>query len=120
MRADSKPQPMGAKAIDIRPVEVALAEMDVICAFIDRYLPIVVDDELCARRSAGDESRANLRPQDFPAAILDAQLNELRAGAEQAANPIGAVDDGVEGVERDHARKVVRESIIAPASAPRE
>jgi len=67
---------MRANAFDIRYIEVFLAEMDVIGAFVDRDVPIIVDDELSVRAAAGGERGAYLAAQDFRRLILDGTLRQ--------------------------------------------
>ena len=97
MRADPDAQARRANALHIGAVEIALAEMNEIGAFVDGDFPIVIDDELRAgaRDNALSAARC-LRPHIGLRAILDAQLNEPRADVDEPLDPGRAVDDRIE------------------------
>ena len=89
--------------LHVGAVEIALAEVNVIRAGFDRDAPIVVDDKLRAGLAADRSSASRISPAIFGSrAILDAQLDELRADADEPRDPGRAVDDRIETIEAAH------------------
>ena len=105
MRADAELQPRRADRIQVGPVQVLLAEMDKIAAFLDGEPPVVVDDELAAMRLANRLRRADLGAQFGLGAVLDAQLHQPDAVRHQPFAPFRAVEDRVERVKHRRARR---------------
>ena len=60
---------------------------------------MVVDDERTAIRRADRLCCAHFRAQCRLVAVLDAELHQLHAERHEPGDPLGAVDDEVEGVE---------------------
>ena len=86
-------------APDIGVIQIVLAEMDPGRALVDRDAPIVVDDQRRARLRADRQRFAGLARDRGLVLVLDAQLDEPRADADEPRDPGRAVDDRVEGVE---------------------
>ncbi len=79
--------PASRMAGEVGVVEVALAEMDVVAALLDREPPVVVDDQLGAGGSAEIARAADLRAQLGLGAILDPELRQADAVRQQALQP---------------------------------
>ena len=60
---------------------------------------MVVDDEGRARVAADLERRARLGGDCRVVFVLQTQLDQPRADADQPAHPVGGIDDRIEGVE---------------------
>src|SRR5207248_1966381 len=69
-------------------------------------LPIVVDDQLHAGRSAAGLRLSNLLEQSLPRLLLDAQLHQVHPERREAPHPGGAVDDRIDA-RQPHPRKAV-------------
>ncbi len=96
---DAESEALPAYGGEIRRVEVLLPEVDPLRALVDRRAPVVVDDQRRAGLAADGERVAGFPREDRPVGVLDPELDQLRADPDQTADPGGAVDDGVEGVE---------------------
>ena len=99
MGADAKPEARPADRADVGAVEIALAEMDPRRALADRDAPVVVDDERRAGWRASRKRLARLARDRSLVLVLDAQLDQPRADADEPRDPGRAVDDRVEGIE---------------------
>ena len=136
MRADADPDACGFDRGNVGTDEVALAEMHEAGAKIDRFTPIVVDDELAAMGRRKFEGSRNLGLDRKRRHILDAKLDELRALARDTGDPGGVGKDGIERIERAAAqetRSILKNGVpatgvegdamsrgsISPASKPR-
>ena len=113
MGRNADPDAGAAQRRNIGPVEIALAEMDEIAAFVDREPPIIVDDELRPVLRADVPSCRNLRARRRLIPILRAQLHEPDALRQQAGQPSRVVDDEIEGIElqRRHCPDVPQASL---------
>jgi hypothetical protein len=60
---------------------------------------VVVDHKASAHGPAGLESCSSLPGDSDLVLILDTKLDELSAHTNEANNPFGAVDNGIEGIE---------------------
>ena len=99
MGRDAELDPARADRRHVGLVEIALAEMDEIRVRPNRDAPIVVDDELRAGGLANRQRRTRFSRNARLLAILDPQLNQPRADANEPLHPGGGIDDGVEAVE---------------------
>ena len=99
MRTDAELHAGLADRADIGAIQIALAEMDPGRALADRNAPVIVDDQRRARFRANRERRARLARDGRLVLILDPQLDEPRAGADEPRHPGRAVDDRVKWIE---------------------
>src|SRR5215510_718252 len=76
--------------------------MDEVAAFVDRHLPVVVDDELRTRGRAPRFCLLELAADLGVRLVLDAELDQPGAGRNQARHPAGIGNDGIEGIEHAH------------------
>src|SRR5262245_59724055 len=80
--------------------------MDEVAAFIDRDLPVVVDDELRARHRTGGLGFHHLPADLVDRLVLDAELDQPRANRHQACHPAGIGNDRIEGIEHGYPASV--------------
>lgn len=99
MGGEAKPQPGGVDGGNVGLRKVLLSEMHEVAGFFDGDLPVVVDDELAGVRGASGLGAADLVAQAVFRHVLHAQLHEFDADGHEAVDPVGAVDDEVEGIE---------------------
>ena len=102
VRADTDANVGAAQRLHVGVQKVFLAEMDEVAALVDGGLPVVVDDEL---RTAGGTDRLGLLHLATDLGrrlLLDAKLDQPRAGRDQARHPAGIRNDRIERVEHGH------------------
>ena len=102
VRADANADAGAAQRLYVGVQKVLLAEMDVIAALVDRRVPVIVDDELGATRGTDRLGFLHLAADLGHRLILDAKLNQPRAGRNQARHPARIGHDGIERVEHGH------------------
>ena len=68
---------------------------------VDGLAPIIVDHELAVMHRAEPHGPFDLSLHHAARLVLDAQLHQSDATREQAGEPIGVGNDGIEGIEAD-------------------
>ena len=96
---DADFEPGRANGGDVGVFEIRLPQMDKIAAEFDGQSPMVVDDELRAMGGAKRAGAKDLTAQLRVWPVLDPQLNQFYAAGKQALEPVGAVEDEVEGIK---------------------
>src|SRR5437660_2233539 len=104
--ADAEPHPGASQPRHVRALEIPLPEMHELATRRECELPIVVDDQLHAGRSAAGLRLSNLLEQSLPRLLLDAQLHQVHPERREAPHPGGAVDDRIDA-RQPHPRKAV-------------
>ena len=102
MGADSESDSRLTHGEHIRPVEIALPEVNPVSSTVDGNFPVIIDHKLCARTTADRKRVVRLAAEMVLGRILNSQLDESRTYAHEPSNPGRAVDNGIERIERAH------------------
>src|ERR1700733_7702400 len=118
VRADAEPHAGAAQCHQVRAVELPLPQGDEIAAGLERCLPVIIDDQLRARRETAGARRNDLGTHHRGRLLLDAQLHQPYSERREPRDPGGAVDDRIDARQL-HPRNAVPMSGVEGAAISR-